>query len=142
MVLINTERCENALEARRREREYIEQLNATLNQIKRPVRTTEEANEYRKDYYEENKEDIKQKNKQYRIDNADIVKERAKIYRENHKEERSLKNKEWQEKNQEQIQTKRKIKTVCDCGAVYCKVSLRRHERTKKHQDYINSLQD
>ena len=98
MVLINTECCENALEARRREREYIEQLNATLNQIKRPVRTTEEANEYRKEYYEENKEDIKQKNKQYRIDNADVVKERAKIYRENHKEERSLKNKEWQEK--------------------------------------------
>ena len=140
MVLINTECCENALEARRREREYIEQLNATLNQIKRPVRTTEEANEYRKEYYEENKEDIKQKNKQYRIDNADVVKERAKIYRENHKEERSLKNKEWQEKNQERIQTKRKIKTVCDCGAVYCKVSLRRHERTKRHQDYLNSI--
>ena len=97
MVLINTERCENALEARRREREYIEQLNATLNQIKRPNRTPEEKKQYHKDDYEKKKHIILEHNK---------------------------------------------TKITCDCNSVVRKVDYNRHTRSKKHQDYINSLQE
>ena len=97
MILINTECCENSLEARKREREYIEELNATLNKIKRPVRTREEERIYRKDFYENRKEEILEKNK---------------------------------------------LKIICDCGTTVRKVDFKRHQRCKKHQDYINSLQD
>ena len=47
----------------KREREYIEQLNATLNKIKRPVRTREEERVYRKEFYENNKEETLERNK-------------------------------------------------------------------------------
>ena len=47
MILINTEKCENSLEARKREREYIEQLGASLN-IVRPFITTDEASEQKR----------------------------------------------------------------------------------------------
>ena len=64
MILINTENCENALHARKREREYIEQFNATLNSIKRPHRTPEEKKQYHKDDYEKKRDVILVKNKQ------------------------------------------------------------------------------
>ena len=53
MILINTEACENRLMALKREREYIEELNATLNKA-RPFRTDEELKEYKKEYLENN----------------------------------------------------------------------------------------
>ena len=57
MVEISTECITSSLEARRKEREYIEQLNATLNKI-RPVRTEEEHVEYHRQYYAEKKEQL------------------------------------------------------------------------------------
>ena len=141
MILIQTERCENRLDALRKEREYIEQLNATLNKT-RPTRTPEEAKQYRLDYYEENKEDIKHKNKQYRDDNADIVREQTRKYRNQAhvKEYMKQKNKEWRENN-EQYAEKRKVKYSCDCGGSYTCGHKMRHERTNKHQEYLKSLQ-
>ena len=59
MVLINTGNCEYSLEAKKRERENIENLNASLNRV-RPFITTEEAREKKEEnaikYYKENKE--------------------------------------------------------------------------------------
>lgn len=42
MVLINTEPCENSIEAVKREREYLELLEPSLNQV-RPIITREEG---------------------------------------------------------------------------------------------------
>ena len=57
MIEISTECIANSLEARRKEREYVEQLNATLNKIK-PVITEEEHIEYQHQYYSSNKEHL------------------------------------------------------------------------------------
>ena len=141
MILLDTLNCENNLRARAVEREFIEEIKPTLNQIKRPMRTEEEAIEYRKEYYGNNCEDIKQKNKQYRIDNEELVKQRKKIYNENHKEERSIKNKEWRDKNADTIRQQRSVKMTCDCGVVFCQKSIRRHERSNRHQSYLKSLE-
>ena len=46
MVLIKTECCEHALDAKRKEREYIELLNATLNMC-RPYIDKEDKAEYK-----------------------------------------------------------------------------------------------
>ena len=50
--LIKTDFCENVLEARRKEREYIEQLNATLNTVKRPYASKAEKEETLRHWYE------------------------------------------------------------------------------------------
>ena len=59
MVLIKTECCENALHARQKEREYIEQLNATLNKIK-PILKQDEKEICRRSYYQDNNTTKKQ----------------------------------------------------------------------------------
>ena len=97
MILINTECCENAFYAKKREREYIEELNATLNQIKKPNRTPEEKKQYHKDDYEKKKHIILEYNN---------------------------------------------TKITCECGSCLRKADYNRHTKSKKHQDYINSLQE
>ena len=106
MILIEHCNCENRLCALRKEREYIEHFEATLNkQI--PTQTSAEymRNKYgttlnkqtptqtHKEYYQQNrdrilaqkkeynnqhKEHIKEYSKQYKLDNKDILKEKAK----------------------------------------------------------------
>ena len=45
MVLIQTVKCENGMEARAKEREYIVELNATLNKVQRPIVSQQEEQE-------------------------------------------------------------------------------------------------
>ena len=59
MTLIETLNCENEMMAKKKEREYIEKLNATLNTA-RPTRTEDEAKEYKKLWTERNKEHVKE----------------------------------------------------------------------------------
>ena len=54
MILIETLNCENEMMPKKKEREYIEKLNATLNTA-RPTRTEDEAKEYKKLWTERNK---------------------------------------------------------------------------------------
>ena len=82
MVLIKTGKCENALEARSKEREYKEQLNATLNgnvpsrtREQYRIDTKEEKKETDQKYYENNKDTICKRQMQYRKDNPEKVKE-------------------------------------------------------------------
>ena len=111
MILISTERCENALEARKRERELIEEQNATLNKI-RPYRSLEEMQQYKQKWAGENSDKMKQ------------VKSR------------------WYERNKEEKSRKSSERILCECGCEVCQGALLKHKQTKKHQDYINSLQD
>ena len=55
MILIETSNCENKLEARKREREFIESQNGILNMIKRPYATEERKDKVR-EWNENNKE--------------------------------------------------------------------------------------
>ena len=78
MVLIETKKCEDALQVRKLERNFIEQLKASLNkQI--PGRTKEE-------FAQDNKEKIAEYHKTYYEGNKDIINERKKKYYEANKE--------------------------------------------------------
>ena len=77
MILIKTDFCEHVLEARRKERDYIEQLNATLNTVKRPYTSKEEKEETFRHWYGLNRESQNEKKKQY----AEIHKEALQEYR-------------------------------------------------------------
>jgi hypothetical protein len=108
MIQIEEYPCGSANEARERERYLYEQLNASLNtlypnrnskeyydenkeKIKERVRYYNDRNKEMiqtrgKSYYEANEDSIKEKMKDYYTANKDIVKERAKKYRESNKE--------------------------------------------------------
>jgi guanylate kinase len=78
--------------------------------------------EYRKEYYETNKEKIQE----YYETNKEYIKEQTKQHYEN---------------NKEQIKEKMKEKITCKCGSVVLKRDLKRHEGTKKHINLMNPIQ-
>ena len=98
MTLIKTECCDGVLEARRREREHIEQRNSSL-QHTIPTRSSSE-------YLEANKERFQKYRQEYYEQNKPEISETRKIYRDNHKEEKALMDRRYRENNKE----KRKIK--------------------------------
>jgi len=82
------------------ERAYIDLLNPSLNR-QLPTRT-------QKEWFQDNKESVKQHKKQYYQSNKQLIKQKA------------------NEKNN------------CECGGCYTTVNKARHIKTKKHQNYIN----
>ena len=73
---------------------------------------TEERRQYQKDLYQKYKESFYQ---------------RQKIYRQN---------------NKEKIQQRRGEVCMCECGSQYTHDHKLRHERTKKHINYIHNLRE
>ena len=71
MILIKTNKCNNELEARSKERDYIEMFKASLNSIKRPYVSEEEKKELYKEYYGEHREEILEQKKDYYQDNRE-----------------------------------------------------------------------
>ena len=83
MVLIQTVKCENGMEARAKEREHIVELNATLNKVQRPIVSQQEEQERKKQWKENNKGYVKQRDHQYYENNKERYAENSKQYREN-----------------------------------------------------------
>ena len=74
-----------------------------------------------------------QKEKQYREDNKEKIKEKDKKYRDNNKEEINKKGRENYELNKEKM----KEKFTCLCGGTFRKDSKSKHEKTVKHCKFI-----
>jgi hypothetical protein len=123
--------CNNKKELETRERFYIENNDCVNKFI--PTRTL-------KEWREEKKDEIKQQNKEYYEKNKDEILQKQKEYREEKKDEIKQQNKERYEKNKDEIKQKQKEKITCVCGAVVRKNDIRRHERSKKHQEYIKTI--
>jgi hypothetical protein len=79
-----------------------------------------------KEYCQDNIVKIKENQKKWRKDNKDKIIEMSKIYNEI---------------NKERISERDKIKFTCECGSI-CRSRGRssRHNKTKKHINYLNSL--
>jgi hypothetical protein len=102
MVQVEAYEAKDTRDLGTRERFHMEQLNSTLN-IRVPTRTVRE-------YYEDNKEEIKINQKEYREEHKEEMKKYQKEYHEehkeyqkdyyiNHKEQRKIKGKEYREYN-------------------------------------------
>jgi hypothetical protein len=132
MIQIEETNCNNSREALIRERYWMESLDATLN-CNNPFTSKEEKEKQKKDWYEENKEEILEKikqnyeenkeqkleyqkqyakenkeqiseyQKQYAEKNKDVLASQKKEYREIHKEESQKANKEWREMNKDKL---------------------------------------
>lgn len=160
--LIENFKAENREELYNREAYYIQTLPNVINKYI-PGRTYKEWKEenkeklklYAKEYREKNKEKIAETQKIYYANNQDKIKE----YRENNKDKIAERKKNYYEKNKEQIKEghdawkannkehiakykrdRAEIKIVCCCSSIISIDEKTRHEKTKKHTKYINSL--
>jgi len=114
MIVIEAFTCNSKNELECRERYWIETLKPELNKYI-PTRTQKE---YRKEYYEENKEELNKKHKEY--------------YEKN-KEEISKRHKKWYEKNKEERNKKKREKIKCEkCGCMITRNGLKTHQKTMK----------
>lgn len=72
------------------------------------------------------------------------VRNKQKIYRDNNKEKNKERHKKYYEENKNIIQEKknkrRNTKYTCNCGVIIIYSYKSRHEKTKKHIDYVNGL--
>ena len=137
---------DNNQEKLKKEKYYIKLYESNLNSYS-PLRTIEEYKEWyednkeqikeqKKEWYEDNKEKRKKQNKEWYENNKEKIKEHKKEYYEKNKEklkEYYETNKKYREDNKEQISEKGKEKIKCDCGSIIRKDSLKRHKKTKKH---------
>ena len=119
---------DNVDELRLREREEFEKIGATLNMCY-PQRSY-------KEYYEENREHIIQKKKEY--NNLQEVKQRHREYYQENKQEIRHKKKEYYQENKQEINEKRREKVACEiCGSVVTKIHLTRHKNSKKCKKHL-----
>ena len=94
---------------RKKEREWIEKLQPTLNCQKLPYRT---------------EEDIKKYKKEYSIKISDENKVRCK---------------KWYNDNKERVKKYRSEQIECECGSIIRKHNLYRHRKSKKHLKFLES---
>ena len=101
--------CNNRKDLEKREGEIIRLIGTINYRI---------AGRTKKEYYEDNKEKYKER----REENKEIIAEKHKIYREN---------------NKEILAEKRKEKVKCDnCGFEYSRCNITRHKRSIKCQEH------
>ena len=129
MIIIEKFECNDKLELHKRERYWLENLQASLNS-KIPNRSKKEweednkdkLKEYCKEWKDNNKEKYNEKNKEYYENN----KEYFKVYRENNKD----KIKEYYENNKEEYNKKRREKVECNiCNKVMNRGNLNTHKK-------------
>ena len=106
MIEIEKFNAIDKLDANKRERYWIETLQSTLNKYL-PTRTKkeyyEENKEQIKEYYEQNKEQIKEQKKQYREQNKEQISKQKKQYCEQHKEQIKEYKKIWYQKKKSNV---------------------------------------
>ena len=99
ICLVEEFKCENKEQLHARERFYIENNECINKRI--PSRT-------KKEYYEDNKEQIKEIKKKYYEDKKEQIKDQRKEYYEDNKKIRKEQMKEYYEKNKEKLKEKQK----------------------------------
>jgi len=151
MIDIKAFPCANRREAEAEEDKIMQELKANMNSIRAYlteqerkqyyITNKEKITEYKKIYRENNKEKLSVKNIAYKNANKEVISDKNKVYREANKQTIKDKDKHYREANKESIKNTRAIKITCLCGATCCKGDKSRHERTKKHINYLNSLE-
>jgi len=140
--LIEKYPCNDKTELRKREGEYIRQMECVNKVI--PGRK-------RKEWRKDNRDKIKQQNKQYKIDNKHNIKQYGKQYYETNKNKikekyetnKKLikeKRKQYYENNKKLIKEKRSEKYICICGITLTKNNFSRHNKSMKHKMIVFNL--
>ena len=147
--------CETLQDLKTRERYYIESMECVNEHL--PTRTRKEYRDQHRDtriekmkeYYQKNKDYLKQKVKEYRDANADVYKEyyeknkekicnRGKEYREAHKDKYKEYYAKYDAEHREKKKEWRQKPITCGCGMTMGRSSLQRHLRTASHKKWEN----
>jgi hypothetical protein len=122
MILVETIECSDALDARRREREFVEQLHASLNK-QVPTRSHEE-------YRADNKAKTSERMKLYNAQHAERIKE----YRAKNRERYLSLHKQYKLLHKDRLSERH----VCDlCNGKYTTQTKANHYATRKHQEAV-----
>jgi len=140
MIQIEPFICNSKKELETRERYWIEQLKSKLN-CTIPTRTMKEwyndnkdkLLEKQKQYNIDNKDKNTEYAKQYHIDNRDEILVKKKQYRIDYRDKRLEKDRQYYYDNRDRLLEKKKQKAICDnCGCEISKGVLPRHKRSQK----------
>jgi hypothetical protein len=141
MLQIEIFNCQNKRQAEQREEYWRQQLKSELNSIKAYGGETRDA--YLFLYYQENKERICQKRKNYRLhnrdkitqyyeDNKDAILGQKKQYYNAHRN-KILEQKKNHYENTKNIKEVNENVVCCNCGGFYTIKNKARHFKTQKH---------
>jgi hypothetical protein len=144
IVLIESIHCESKEELHKKERYYIELFDCVNKNI--PGRTKKEyrtdnkhkLSEISKEYYENNKEQVKAKVNEYRINNEVKIKIKKKEFYQANQQKLLETNKQYRLENKDKIKERKAIKYTCACGSETCLHHKARHERSKKHLLFVS----
>ena len=92
-----------------------------------------------------NKDEVKEKNKEYYDTNRTKILEQKIIYERNNREQIIQKHKEYYIQNKEKIKERKSQPFLCECGCTIQCYEKARHKRTKKYLELLeskNSQQD
>lgn len=146
LTFIEYYKCKDINEATKREREHCESYDKSLlSNAVVPSRTQkewydtnkEDIKEQKKQYREANKVQIKEQVKQYYEANKEHIKEQRKQYREANKEHIKEKGKQYREANKDKIAEQKKQTYECPCGSILTKNHIERHKRSQKHIKWL-----
>jgi len=124
MILIENFPCNSKYDKELRERFWIEKLDSKLN-IVIPTRT---QGEYHKVYYKNNANVLSDYHKVYYKNNANVLSDYHKVYYKNNRQS-IVENHKTYYKNNNNFQ--------CDCGSIFNKLNEQQHNKTTKHQVFI-----
>ena len=137
--LIEDYPCESLEQLRKREGHYIRKMGTLNQQIAgRTGKEWEQDNkEKRKEYFEQNKDKIKEYHKEYHKEYATQNKEQIKIYRTEYKKVNKEKIQQQSHEYYESNKNKLSEKMICACGGKYTVSHKSHHEKSMKHQQFI-----
>ena len=133
MLLIESYPCNSKDELHRRERHFIETLDNCVNN-KRPIRTKEEKKEYNKEWYVENKTDILEKQKKYNDENKEQKSEYDKNRYIENKVDILKQQKKYQHQNRDILNEKRRERRQA--------IKLTPEENRAKRREYWQSKKE
>lgn len=131
--------CENIEQLRAREGHFIRE-RGTLN--KAIAGRTQQ--EYGKEWRDNNREYAILKSKEWRNNNKELAILQSQKWRDtlDNKEKSQEYAKKYHQQHKETIRAKKNFKNNCVCGGQFTNANKIQHDKTKKHQEYINSLQN
>lgn len=151
ITLIELYPCNSKEELNMRERYYIENMECCNKHM--PIISVEEKLNYKKNYRIKNADKIKE----YRKNNLEKIKEHKKQFYEENKEKIllitkeyriknadkiALRQKEYRKNNADKIKERRSQKIMCSCGVEYTKCHKNRHLQSQYHINNCKEIDD
>lgn len=135
MVVIPTEPCNTKQDLLTLEDKVMREMKSSMN-TRKAHNTCDDIKYYRKEYYAENKDQIKENNCKYYQANINKIKEsKSKYYQEN-KERINNNCKQYYKTNIDKINLQKNTKVTCECGSISTLNNIHTHRKSQKCIDY------